>query len=473
MKANLARAATFGAGARMSALAVQFLVLIVMSRILQKDEFGLAMVAFSIYRVASYSLGTGIGNVILYHVGRSGGDVALNQRVHRTAVIIAGLASVSVACALCCLSTNIAAVFDQPGLAPWLIHMAPFMVFSTLSFTAMGSLEGRSRVTEAIVITELAPGLLRLVLMPLIWVFALPSLAVAYVLWIALALPWLWEATKLRGGAASPRFEKWTRWDFRYGSLYALISLLSLQLQGIDIIIVGALFSPEIAAEYAVAARLATLFVFFQNIILKNFTPRVGLLLRTERRDQLNDELREVRWVSLLAIGLLVGCILAGAPFIMKMFGDYQGAAAILAALALSALVKGAISGSDIVLKMSGNAGCSLTIALLYMFFLLMLGIYLAPIVGVFSIPVGMLTGVLVVNPVVSWKMKKKMGYLVTGLREIAYVALCLPVLALPVVLSWNSWAIASGGCILVVLTGGAWWLFHRKMPVETSENKS
>lgn len=471
MKTTLPRAAAFGALARMSALGVQFLVLIVMSRILQKDEFGLSMIAFSIYRVASYSLGTGIGNVVLYHVGRSGGDASLNSRAHRTAVAISGFLSLSFAVISCGFAAEIAKAFNQPELAPWLIHMAPFMVFSTLSFTAMGSLEGRSRVTEAIVIAELAPGLIRLVLMPLVWVLALPSLAIAHVMWIAVAVPWLWEAVKLRGGNV-PRFEKWARWDFHYASMYALISLISLQLQGVDIILAGALFSPEVAAEYAIAARLAALFVFFQNIVLKNFAPRAGVLLRGGERSKLNQELGEVRWISMLAIGLLVGGMLVGSPLVMKMFGNYEGTAAILAALALSALVKGAISGSDIVLKMSGHAGYSLAIASLYMVFLLAIGVGLAPDIGVFSIPIGMLAGVMVVNPVVSWQMKKTMGYEVSGLRELAYVLLCAVVVAVPVVLSGNAWMIAASGGIVLIATGAAWWSSRRQAIVDSSEGR-
>lgn len=453
---NLRRATVFSSAARMLALLAQFVVLIVMSRILPKDDFGLAMIAFSLFRVASYSLGTGIGNIVLYYVGRSGGDPIVNLRVHRSATIIAGIISLLLAALAVIFSQKISSLFGQPRLAEWIVHMAPFMLFGTLSFTAMGSLEGRSRVTDAIVMAELAPGLIRIVLMLLVATFKLPMLMIAHIMWIAVALPWMWEMLRLREKEVVGK-QRWTVWDIKYASQYALISLLSLQLQGIDIVIVGALFSPDVAAEYAIAARLATLFFFFQSIVLKNFAPRAGVLIRSEQKDSLNVELRQVRWTSLLAIGVITGGILMASPIIVSFFGNYEAAIPILAALSLMAFAKGVISGSDVILKMSGYSGYSLAIASSYMFLLLILSFALSPLIGIFAIPVGMLVGAVVVNPVISYFMRSKMGLDVSGKREFAYASTCCCAIGGVTISSSNVIFIAGAGALVLIVTAVAW----------------
>src|ERR1700730_6698663 len=63
-----------GSSARVFGLASQFVVLIILSRMLSKDGFGDLMTAFGFYRVGSAALGIGASLVLLYHVSRRPDD---------------------------------------------------------------------------------------------------------------------------------------------------------------------------------------------------------------------------------------------------------------------------------------------------------------------------------------------------------------------------------------------------------------
>src|ERR1700751_3443848 len=72
-----------GSGARVFGLAAQFVVLIMLSRILSKDGFGDLMTAFGFYRLSAAALGVGASLVLLYHVSRRPNDRAAEVRLHR------------------------------------------------------------------------------------------------------------------------------------------------------------------------------------------------------------------------------------------------------------------------------------------------------------------------------------------------------------------------------------------------------
>src|SRR5580700_5446718 len=72
-----------GSGARVFGLASQFVVLIILSRILSKDSFGDLMTAFGFYRLTATALGVGGSLVLLFHVSRRPDDRNAEIRLHR------------------------------------------------------------------------------------------------------------------------------------------------------------------------------------------------------------------------------------------------------------------------------------------------------------------------------------------------------------------------------------------------------
>jgi len=59
---------------------------------------------------------------------------------------------------------------------------------------------------------------------------------------------------------------------------FVAATLFANQLGAVDLLVAGVLFSSDAVADYAIAARIAALFGFFQLAMLKRFAPRAGQL---------------------------------------------------------------------------------------------------------------------------------------------------------------------------------------------------
>lgn len=445
----------FGSSVRVFALASQFAVLFILSRFVKKDVFGDMMVVFAFYRMTAYGLGTGLGNMILFHVGRSGGNETLDIRLHRTATLWGILISSAIAALCASFAPVIAANFAKPGMAEWLVHMAPFMILSTLNLIATGSLDGRARVTSAIIVGEMLPNGIRLLLFPLIVVLHLPTIAIADAFSISVAVPWIVAAVPMLRRDVHG-LERLTAWDGRYAGLYSVNMIISTQLQGLDMLVAGALFSSETVATYAIASRIAVLFPFFQQIILRNFTPRAGLLISLGDMERLNQELIGLKRWSVIAVSCLTGAVLVAAPFALPLFGHYLETVPLLAGLALPAMVRSLFAGNDVVLKMSGRAGFSFAIS-----FAAAACVVIGPamthhLLGIYAIPTSMLIGSLILNPIIAARLAGS-GVTIVDAADIPVVALGALVVAGGVFVQEAHWSGLISGVPLLAIAVSTW----------------
>src|SRR5437763_4913542 len=169
-----------GSGARVFGLASQFVVLLILSRTMSKGSFGDLMTAFGFYRLAAMALGISGSLVLLYHVSRRPDDKDAEIRLHRTSALLGAAISTAVALAGFLAAEPISHALDKPDLAIWFRALAPFAVFSTLLILSTGALEGRSRISESIVLGEVAPNAVRIVLLPAIAWLSLPETYVTH-----------------------------------------------------------------------------------------------------------------------------------------------------------------------------------------------------------------------------------------------------------------------------------------------------
>src|SRR6185295_15397827 len=163
-----------GSSARVFGLLSQLVVLIIMSRMLAKSEFGDLMAAFGFYRLVAIAIGTGASLVVLFHVSRRPRDKALEVRLHRFSSLLASIMSAAIALVAALGAHSIATALGKPGLEVWFQQLAPFAVFNSLLIISTGALEGRSRIVHSIVLGEVAPNAVRIVLLPLVALSGLP-----------------------------------------------------------------------------------------------------------------------------------------------------------------------------------------------------------------------------------------------------------------------------------------------------------
>ena len=399
-----------GSGARVFGLASQLVVLIILSRILSKDSFGDMMTAFGFYRLAGIALGVGPSLVLLFHISRRPDDRDAEIRLHRFSAALGALAAALVALIGVLAAEPIARALGKPGLALWFVQLAPFAVFSTLLTVSTGALEGRSRISESIVMGEAAPNAVRIVLLPLVALASLPEAYVAHVLTLSVLAPWLWSARRL-WHRSTAGLQPWTPWDYSYCGKFVVATLFANQLGAVDILVAGALFSSEAVADYAVASRIAALFSFFQLALLKRFAPRAGPLVEIGDRVALRHEVELCRRLTIGCGALTIGGLVVLAPFLLPLFGDYRGAEVLLIWLAIPAFIQSFYATSDRLLIIAGQANVALVLTGSSFLVLTTTPFVTAPWLGLAAIPAAMIFSALAFNPIVAARAQRMFAF--------------------------------------------------------------
>lgn len=395
------RVLALGSGARIFGLASQFVVLILLSRILSKDGFGEMMIAFGIYRVVGTALGVGGSLVLLFHISRRPDDRTLEVGLHRSSALLGAVVSTALALSAALASDWIAGALGKPDLASWLVLLAPFAVFSTLLVIATGALEGRSRVSESILLGEVAPSAVRIVMLPLVALAGLHETVVAHVLTLSVLIPWLWASRRI-WSRSEAGLRPWTRWDYQYCGKFAAATLFANQLGAIDLVVAGALFPSAVVADYSIASRVAALFTFLQIVLLKRFAPGAGSRLAAGDLAGLRQDTELCRRLAIGCTALTIAGILAAAPFLLPMFGDFGGALAFLAWLALPAFVTSFYASADRLLLIAGKADVLLGLTVSSFLLLALTPFGTAGWLGLAAIPGAMILSAVLLNPIVA-----------------------------------------------------------------------
>ncbi|MBR1155805.1 lipopolysaccharide biosynthesis protein [Bradyrhizobium sp. JYMT SZCCT0428] len=378
-----------GSSARVFGLASQFIVLIILNRILSKDSFGDMMIAFGFYRVIGMAFGIGASLVLIYHVSRHPNDRTAEIRLHRYSAFFSATAAALVALAGFALAGPIAHALAKPGLEAWFRELAPFGIFTVLLVTSTGALEGRSRITESIFLGEAAPNAVRMVLLPAVALSGLPNAYVAHAMTLSVFLPWLWSARSLCDRSVGG-WRPWTFWDLSYCGKFVAATLFANQLGAVDILVAGMLFPSEVVADYAVAARIAALYSFFQIVLLKRFAPRAAQIIQTKDLAALRQEYVFCRKLMVGCSALNIAGILCIGPFLLPLFGNYTSAGSFLVWLAIHSFMHSFFATSDRLLLIAGQANVSLRTTASTFGALVTAPFVIAPLLGPTAIPITM-----------------------------------------------------------------------------------
>jgi O-antigen/teichoic acid export membrane protein len=411
-----------GSGARVFGLAAQFVVLVMLSRLLSKQSFGDLMAAYGFYRLTGAALGIGGSLVLLFHVSRQRADRSAEIRLQRFSALVGAIPSGAIALATLFAAQPVAAALGKPSLAVWLQQLAPFVVFTTLLTIATGALEGRSRVAESIFWSEVAPNAVRMVLLPLVALLHLPIIFVAHVLTLSVLLPWLVLARRMASRAVAG-WQRWSRWDYSYCGKFVMATLFANQLGAADIVIASLLFSSTTVADYAVAARLAALFTFFELALLKRFAPRAGRLLELKDESGLHREFEMCRRLAVGCVAITIAGVLLLAPVLLPLLGNYMGARQFLIWLAIPSLIAAFYATSDRLLIIAGQANVALVVTAASFAMLTTSPFGLAPWLGPVAIPVAMILSVVLFNPIVALRARQLIGVRTMAWRDVTLMA--------------------------------------------------
>lgn len=406
-------------GLRGVAIIAQFGVLLLVSRMLSLGDLGDFLMVYAGFRMIGFSIGTGIGTLVLYHVSRAAGSADVDRQYHVLGIILTGIICLPVLLAVNIWSDEISGLFSKSNLSFWIREMSPFLGFQALSIVATGSLDGRGRIGTSIAVSELFPNLIQVVGLAGALVLSTPVTIIGPIFSLSLAAPWMWLSLPTlwkEGGIASP-----SRWDIGYASKYGVTFLLSQQINGLDVILVGLLYSSEKTAFYTVCARIAMLFPFVQVIVLRKFAPVAGLLISKDQLSELNSELARLRPVLIAVVGVLVAPTVVIALWALPILGVAAENVAILISLSFLFFSRAYFGGIDVLLKMSGRATASLLSATLCASLGMALAVMLGPSMGIFSVGVGLTVAASGVNIAMSCLLMRR-GFRIVDWRYIWFM---------------------------------------------------
>ena len=440
-----------GSGARIFGLAAQLVVLVILGRILGRAAFGDLMAAFGFYRLVAVAIGTGASLVVLYHVSRRPRDKEMEVRLHRFSILLSAAISAAIALVGALSAPLIARALGKPGLEVWFYHLAPLAVFNSLLIIATGALEGRSRITHSIVLGEVAPNAVRIVLLPLVALAGLPDIYIAHVLTLSVVIPWLFAAPRLFdrsiGGLSA-----WKHWDYNYSSKFAVATLFANQLAVVDVLVMSVLFSSETVGDYAIAARIAALFSFFQIAMLKRFAPRAGEILAKGDMAALRAEVEACRRMTIGCGALTIAGILIVAPYLLPLFGNFGGALVFLTLLAIGPFLQSFYATSDRLLIIAGHANVALTLTGSSFAVLTLTPFVTAPWLGPMAVPAAMITSAILFNPIVAVRVHQLFGIRTIGLSDLALMICGSAMLGMSSVSGSPVWA--AGASIMLCAIG-------------------
>jgi len=408
--------ALIGTASRVFALGSQFVVVLVLAKLLPKAEFGNFMIAFAGYRLFATGVGTGLASVLLYHVSRASEDThALEIRLHRSALLVGALLALALCAAIWLGADAIAAEFQKPSLAMWLRTMTPFLFFSLLGMVSSGSYEGRSQVATAIFLTEVAPNALRLGLLGVLPFLALSDQWVAHILAISVAVPWLVSVRHVFTRAVRG-MQAFALWDYGYAAKLAVFNFASLQVQGVDMVVAGWMFPAEAVADYAIASRIAALYPFFLQLRVRMFGPIAGRLLASGDHAALQKEaILAKQFATVLVVFTIAGLLLA-APVFLHLFWNSSTLATLLIVFAFAPIYRAHFAAGDRLLQMDGHANWNMGIQLAALAIVVGVPLLAGPWIGVIALPIAMTISGFALNPVIAY-----------GARTLAGVTLLQP----------------------------------------------
>lgn len=390
----------FGGFSRIFSLGSQFVVLLLLGKLLEKSDFGDFMIVFALMRVLSLGLGSGLATLLVYHISRNASE-EMEDRLHRSVGLLGLILAGATALALSLCAPWIANAFDKPGLAFWIGWMAPFFLFSTMLTVSCGALDGRGRITRSIVFSEFLPNLIRLMSLPALLLLGYGNIAVVAVMLVSVVIPWLIMLPMfLRNLGAG--FARLTGWDLSYSGKLTIHSFAAMQMQGIDMLVVGWLFSSTAAADYAIASRVAALVPFLQQIIVKGFMSKAGKAIHEQARDVLQVEIDKSRYTAALLVTATAVAAMAGYPVLMLVMGDFGGSMPLFTILAAGAIFRSYFPGADALIRVSGHANFSLGVMLTSVAILLLMPFALSEWIGTYAVALSMLISGMLLNPIMA-----------------------------------------------------------------------
>ncbi len=383
--------------------------------ILDKADFGLFMMALAYVTLVGMLIAGPFCSVILYHASRlegDGDDTGLGQMMTGRAlswVCFYGLIFIGVSLLL---SGCIEQLFGEIGLKKWIIYLSPLILFEPLRRVLAIWHRAKQEVKISITYNEIYPNLLKVLTLFIAYVM-LPSMeGVTLAMNIALFLPLLmifWKAPIMPNIGE----KVFTKWDIEYGSKNLMTYGLNQQSRGFDLLLVGALSSAVVAADYAIAMRLGRFLLIGKQALSQLLAPRLGALFGQKDKATAAAEFKIVRTVGVIvAIAGALGVLLMGEWVTSWFCTSCYNAYPILLILSAAFIMNTAFGSAEDYMTMAGHAGWNLSLSVVSTGIMIAMSVLLIPTMGGEGVALAVLTAFVVRGVSMIWAIHKLDGIL-------------------------------------------------------------
>lgn len=446
--------------------AVTALVLLwLLNVVLGKEGFGNIILALVVLDTITSVVSSGFVSVVLYRVSRLGGladgQTYLGRSMLGTVLVYGSLLSSLVALAVALLSTSLATLFGKHELQIWLYSMAIIIPLDCARRMLIEGCRAQQRIQLAVFYTDILPGLLKLAGVGVVYIVAARTEALAYAYIFAQAIAVLGLLWVLRP-IPSLRNSAFSRSDFYYGLKLTFNRLANEPSRTIDVMIIGALTSAGVTAEYALGSRLAKLLVVLKTAFARLLIPRLGLGIEKKDRALVNREYYFSRLFSLIATLIGITGIAAIGPYALSLFGEYAQAFPILMILSAAMVVRVGVGSSGGYLNMAGYAGFTLISTVMGMIVNIILAVLLVPTLSGTGGALSVLLATIVVQVAIGVFLFVHEGFAVIDRASALAVALSLACALLAAFGVLSHWVVAPLFALVTVgyvLANRAFWL--------------
>ncbi len=235
----------------------------------------------------------------------------------------------------------------------------------------------------------------------------------------------------------------------------AVSRILSVGLQRVDILLVGAIRGPADAAVYLAATRFLILGLMFVQAIQQVMAPKISEMLTLGQRERAIVMYQTTTaWLTLVSWPLYLTFAVFAAPLLRVFGGSYQRGSMVVVILCLVMLVSTFCGPVDTVLLMGGRSSLSLINTGLALAVNIGLDLVLIPRYGINGAALGWMAAILVNNLLPLWEIHRFLDMHPFGAaaRRASVTALACYV-PIPLLVRWLLGDTVVGICAATVLS--------------------
>lgn len=343
------------------ATALQFLLVVVIARVLDRRDVGVFLEAFAIVRLGTIIFALGLDVTAIRYVAHHGAllDEASSRSVARFCVVGAAVFSTLGTLALILGAPLISHAFHAPDLAKALVLMAPAIPFGAVETVLTSVSRGRGSMRPYVWIDQLLDGAAKFsfVCTAAYLGFGLDGAAGAYTLaaLLPLAAAVVVCAPYIRG-VPLPTWAT-VRSALRFSGFQWGTALFGVALLWADSLILGLFKDPAQVAVYSVSVRFGLVGIVFVTPVATALQPQIAACFARNELSRLSHLYTYATFLStLLGVLPLALVVVFGKTLIDTVFGpQYSAGYAALVAVALGQAVNAVTGPSGYVVSMIGR----------------------------------------------------------------------------------------------------------------------